>query len=451
MIPTTLARQLRRGLEDHLQAMFPVATPAFRDALPALLGDEPAWFRGPYLTMALPFREGNRPASDFFRHVTFGRQPYMHQQQAFARLLDHEPRSTIVATGTGSGKTECFMLPILEHVVRLRDEGVQGVKAVLVYPMNALATDQARRLARQIHDDDGLRGRVTAGLYVGDAPESASMAMTEADIITDRETLRQHPPDILLTNYKMLDLLLLRPRDARLWRHNLPGTLRFLVVDELHTFDGAQGTDLACLVRRMEARLGHPERPLCVIGTSATLGQDAGAGALAAHAGRLFGQEVPPEAILGETRLDLETVLDLDGPRPDTPGDPPVPDPRAVMRLVDDPALAPLELARRLVPLYFPDWTPADDGPDASQDAGSHLARELSRRLRPHPWLAALLRVLGGRTLPMDDVLAGLGSRLGAFAPDAPGTAPGGLSRADREALLLGFVALVAVARVPQA
>ena len=84
--------------------------------------------------------------------------------------------------------------------------------------------------------------------------------MAPDGVITDRETLRLDPPDILLTNYKMLDYLLVRPRDATLWRHNTPDTLRFLVVDELHTFDGAQATDLACLIRRLKEPAEHPAR-----------------------------------------------------------------------------------------------------------------------------------------------------------------------------------------------
>ena len=91
-------------------------------------------------------------------------------------------------------------------------------------------------------------------------------------MITDRDTLRKHPPDILLTNYKMLDYLMLRPKDRALWAHNGPTTLRYVVVDELHTFDGAQGTDLALLLRRLRQRLKVPEGHLICAGTSATLG-----------------------------------------------------------------------------------------------------------------------------------------------------------------------------------
>jgi DEAD/DEAH box helicase domain-containing protein len=117
--------------------------------------------------------------------------------------------------------------------------------------MNALATDQARRIAALVAQVPAFQG-LRVGLYVGGTAgkPGEGMVMTPTNVITDRDTLRKHPPDILLTNYKMLDYLMLRPRDRQLWAHNSPTTLRYVVVDELHTFDGAQGTDLALLLRR---------------------------------------------------------------------------------------------------------------------------------------------------------------------------------------------------------
>ena len=120
--------------------------------------------------------------------------------------------------------------------------------------------------------EDKLRGNVTAGIYVGGRQENPSKAMTKDQIITDHETMLASPPDILLTNYKMLDYLLVRPKDAQLWRENGPETLKYIVVDELHTFDGAQGTDLACLLRRLKSRLHIQTGYLCCVGTSATMG-----------------------------------------------------------------------------------------------------------------------------------------------------------------------------------
>src|SRR5580765_4365183 len=171
-------------------------------------------FRGPYLSVKLPFvTEGNvRRAFPDVTPEDF--VPYRHQHQAFERLDTRVGKSTIVATGTGSGKTEPFLYPILDHCFRQR--GRRGIKAILVYPMNALATDQSQRLAKMIWNNPELRGYVSAGLFLGDKEEKPSQVMTEGELITDREMLRAAPPDILLTNYKMLDYLLIRPRDARL-------------------------------------------------------------------------------------------------------------------------------------------------------------------------------------------------------------------------------------------
>ena len=116
--------------------------------------------------------------------------------------------------------------------------------------MNALATDQARRFASFCEDIVKAGGpRLSVGLYTGN-PGTKSSVMQGENCITDREVLRSNPPDILLTNYKMLDFLLLRREDRALWRTTTTRSLRYLIVDELHTFDGAQGTDLACLIRR---------------------------------------------------------------------------------------------------------------------------------------------------------------------------------------------------------
>ena len=194
--------------------------------------------------------------------------------------------------GTGSGKTECFLWPILDYC--RRHAGEEGVKAILVYPMNALAFDRAQRIAKAIHD-----GR--------------------EHLVTDRETLRERPPHILLTNYKMLDFLMIRPADRRLWRHNQPSTLRYLVVDELHTFDGPQGTDLACLVRRLRERLQVPRQEsarqaparqgLICVGTSATVGDERSGAELRRYAADVFGQAFDECAILREERQSIDELL----------------------------------------------------------------------------------------------------------------------------------------------
>ncbi len=307
MIPSVLSQQLRQGVEDFLKTTFPVSTPFFHGIVDRLLSEDEGVFKGPYLSIKLPFRQGSgRP--DFFPDVPLEFPPYLHQEQAFNRLSGNKPKSTIVATGTGSGKTECFLYPILNHCYRHRGE--HGIKAILIYPMNALATDQAGRLAKTIYDNPNLKGHVTAGLYVGQSEKEPHMVMSREHIITNKDTLRTSPPDILLTNYKMLDYLLIRARDYPLWQNSNPETLQFLVVDELHTFDGAQGSDLACLVRSLKALLNTRGKYLCCIGTSATLGSSEKTDTLIQYVQEVFGEPFDENAVIIESRLSAGEFLE---------------------------------------------------------------------------------------------------------------------------------------------
>ena len=302
MIPSVLGTQIRQSVEDFLQTTFPFTTPEFRGVLEDLAKRA---FQGPYVSLQLPFRTG-QTGRTFFPEAPLGFLPWLHQERAFARLEGEEPQPTIVATGTGSGKTESFLLPILDYC--RRHAGEPGVKAILIYPLNALATDQAGRIASRIHQTASLKGVVRAGLYIGADGNHPRRKMSAEGIITDRNVMQDTPPDILLTNYKMLDFLMVRPRDARIWTRNTPDTLRFVVVDELHTFDGAQGTDLACLLRRLKARLNA--RKVCPIGTSATLGARAEAKKkLLDYVHKIFDTVFPDDAIIGEERLSANEFL----------------------------------------------------------------------------------------------------------------------------------------------
>lgn len=209
-----------------------------------------------------------------------------------------------MATGTGSGKAECFLYPILNFCLQERR---QGIKAIIVYPMNALATDQARRFAIEVA---GLSPQLTVGMFTGDGGSDSRM-MSANQMITNQETLRDNPPDILLTNYKMLDFLLMRPKDQRIWQHNLAtqDLLRYLVVDELHTFDGAQGTDLACLIRRLRDKLQLHDTLACV-GTSATIGGDSARKQLAEYASQVFATEFTLDSIILEDRVSVTEYLE---------------------------------------------------------------------------------------------------------------------------------------------
>ena len=309
MLPSVISRQIDASIRTFLANAFEMSSPLFlrkngKSAMDDFLTEEGSLSKGPYLSINIPFRQSSLPP-DFFPTINMPFVPFAHQAKAYHRLTSAQPKSTLVATGTGSGKTECFLYPILNYCAATKDK---GIKAIIVYPMNALATDQAKRFADTVFNNAGLKNKVTVGLFVGQEDAEKTRAMTSSKVITCKDTLRKHPPDILLTNYKMLDYLLLRPKDQSIWEHNLPETLQFIVVDELHTFDGAQGTDLSCLIRRIKHRLQTPKNYLACVGTSATVGNNADA--LINYAQDIFDDDFDSSAIVTEDRYTAVEYLE---------------------------------------------------------------------------------------------------------------------------------------------
>jgi DEAD/DEAH box helicase domain-containing protein len=310
MLPSILAHELQESIRRFLITGFEPADRYFAGIVRRFVDQPAALSKGPYLQVGLPFRMGTSGRT-FFTGFETKNQGFAHQEAAWARLRsDLAPGNTLVVTGTGSGKTECFLYPVLAHCARVHPEQPRGVKALVIYPMNALANDQARRFAETIATTTAF-ARLRVGLYVGGKSDT-SPVMTPTSVITDRDVLRQAPPDVLLTNYKMLDYLLVRPKDRGLWTENAPDTLRYVVVDELHTFDGAQGTDLALLLRRVRARLGTPADQIICVGTSATLG-DGNSGPLRIYAREIFASPFEPDSVITEAR---DTVAQFLGDEP---------------------------------------------------------------------------------------------------------------------------------------
>lgn len=326
LLPSIQAADVRAGLVDYLTTTFALADSETREALDRFLSDPGnGVFKGPFVRLRLPFKPAE-PGAERVLEWFDGFPPYGHQAAAFARLssanLGSEkprPLPTLVTTGTGSGKTEAFLYPILDHVLRAKREGITGTKALILYPMNALANDQARRLTELITAKAALGG-VRAALYTGQEGPTRSKVTAEG-LITDRDAMRDDAPDILLTNYKMLDQLLLRPADQTLWNQSAM-SLRYLVLDEFHTYDGAQGTDVAMLLRRLGLALrrhwptessliddGARKRPLGLmtpVATSATLGDKGDPAVMTGFAHTVFGDDFGADSVVTETRLDLD-------------------------------------------------------------------------------------------------------------------------------------------------
>ena len=222
---------------------------------------------------------------------------FRHQAQAIAKAKQR--KSFVVTTGTGSGKSLCFFIPIIDAAIRARAAGETArTRAIIVYPMNALANSQMNELEKFIDQADLPEGlRPTFARYTGQEDQD------------ERDLIRHRKPDILLTNFMMLELLMTRQseRDRQVIA-NAEG-LDFIVLDELHTYRGRQGADVAMLMRRLRDRLCRERNPIC-IGTSATMaseeGTDARAAAVASVASRLFGTSIASESVIDES-LDRAT------------------------------------------------------------------------------------------------------------------------------------------------
>jgi len=231
----------------------------------------------------------------------FGRPFRLHRHQVDAIKIAASGRNYVLTTGTGSGKSLAYIVPIVDHILRYGTG--RGVQAVIVYPMNALANSQVNELEKFLH----------FGFPEGKSPVTFRR-YTGQESNDQQDEIVANPPDILLTNYVMLELLLTRPRERRLVR--AASGLRFLVLDELHTYRGRQGADVAMLIRR--ARNAFSADRMQCVGTSATLASGGSWAAQQAEVARVatlfFGAEVRPQEIIGETIKRVTPELDFTDP-----------------------------------------------------------------------------------------------------------------------------------------
>src|SRR5215469_2456789 len=251
----------------------------------AILQLNPAYESGPTLDELAAQGVILKVTADFFR----GRDGkslrlYRHQQQAIE--IARRSESYVVTTGTGSGKSLTYLIPIVDHVLRNQPEK-RRVRAIIVYPMNALINSQQKALQEYADRNPGMPIRFAQ--YTGQVKDEA------------RQQILDNPPHILLTNYVMLEYMMLRP-DERVFTDAAVASLQFLVLDELHTYRGRQGADVAMLMRRLRERSGNAR--LLNIGTSATVAsggkREDRRRAAAQVATKLFGTAIPPENVVDE-------------------------------------------------------------------------------------------------------------------------------------------------------
>ncbi len=293
-----------------------------------------------------------------------GLRLHRHQQEALQIARRGEPY--VVTTGTGSGKSLTYLVPIADHVLRHQPEQ-HSVRAIIVYPMNALINSQLEALEsfqRRNWPDCPLR----FARYTGQDKDE------------DRRKILEDPPHILLTNYVMLEYLLIRPHE-RVLIQQATRELRFLVLDELHVYRGRQGADVAMLMRRVRQRAGH--KHLQYIGTSATLAtegtREQRRARIAELGSTLFGVPVPPANVIDET---LRRVTVADAPRT----------PEELRRAVE--AAPPGPTFREVVAHPLAAWVEETFGLDVEEG-------RLVRR-RPVTFREGLNRLIEGTGLPAE-------------------------------------------------
>jgi hypothetical protein len=214
----------------------------------------------------------------------------LHRHQEEATRIAQAGRSYVLTTGTGSGKSLSYFIPIVDRALR-RSKGGPLITAIVVYPMNALCNSQLEELKKFLEAGYPERAApVTFARYTGQESQP------------ERDALARSPPDILLTNYMMLELILTRQNETDQGVMRAARGLEFLVLDELHTYRGRQGADVALLVRRVREACN---RHLVAVGTSATMASEGAAEdrsqVVAAVATRMFGAPVRSEDVVTET------------------------------------------------------------------------------------------------------------------------------------------------------
>ncbi|WP_027407181.1 DEAD/DEAH box helicase [Anaerovibrio sp. RM50] len=297
--PIEASENIKDEFVSYVSTRFHIADKDYAVQFEDELNKKDVIAKGPYLDITDSFKTGDNieslieagEMSPLFRQLEASvdegdkeikliRKLYLHQQKAIERI--NRNKNLVVTTGTGSGKTECFILPIINHLLREQEAGTldDGVRAIIIYPMNALANDQMKRLRLIFKNYKDI----TFGVYTGNTKyddvegiaeygevfEDANGAKLKPlpNEVISRKTMQEKPPHILITNYAMLEHMMLRPNDDKVFSG---AKLRFLILDEAHIYKGATGIETSLLVRRLKARISSDGEIRHIL-TSATLG-----------------------------------------------------------------------------------------------------------------------------------------------------------------------------------
>ena len=288
--PLLRAQIIENEYREYLEATLSIDDPSLNEVFYTKL-KETEIFKGPFLNFALPFKSNlslreainnNILSKEFlkFSEINHDIKLYEHQIESINQIK--KGHSVVVTTGTGSGKTESFLYPILDDLLRDIETGkdYDGIRAIFLYPMNALVNDQKDRLRKILENYP----QITFGSYTGETPENEIKLIEEykkaksegmeiiysQNEVRHREAMRNNPPNILFTNYAMLEFILLRPSDKEIFNDRNTRNWKFVVLDEAHTYKGAIAIELSLLLKRLTGKYLNKE--IQYILTSATLG-----------------------------------------------------------------------------------------------------------------------------------------------------------------------------------
>ena len=329
--PIQAAEELTEKYKRYLRTIFQIADPEFSAQFEQELNKKEILSKGPYLDAVDSFKKGKSPDTLIDEGILptsfrkFGlpmeRTLYQHQETSIRKV--QSGRNVVVSTGTGSGKTESFLLPILSELASEAEKNTlcPGVRALIIYPMNALANDQMERLRKILENYPAI----TFGSYTGQTRRDRSRALREYHALNEqrdpkpnelisRQEMIDSPPHILITNYAMLEYLMIRPKENVFFNGPFAAYWKYIVLDEAHVYSSTTGIEVSMLLRRLKSSL--PVKNLQYILTSATLGKEDQNAEVAEFASRLCDTQFFPEDVVRASRENPELIQENTVKRP---------------------------------------------------------------------------------------------------------------------------------------
>lgn len=320
--PVNASKNVVDKYKRYLGTIFKISDKKYSEQFENKIKDESSFAKGPFLDITDAFVKSKSieeliKSGDLhkgFRKIKMPqtRPLYKHQQIAIKKV--NKSKNIVVSTGTGSGKTECFLIPILDYLICQHEEKKlgAGVRALIIYPMNALANDQIERLRSLLCDYP----EITYGSYTGQTKSKFNDALIEykklnneetpqVNELISREQMKNTPPNILITNYAMLEYLMLRPDDNVFFDGEYAQNWKFIVLDEAHVYNGSTGIEVSMLLRRLKAKLSKGD--IRYILTSATLGGAEDNLEVAKFAQNLCDSNFDESDVIRAERVKLET------------------------------------------------------------------------------------------------------------------------------------------------